>query len=205
MQALVEDLRRRTDKVRLGGGEDSRKRHVARGKLLPRARVRALLDRAHPSSNCRRWPRSTCTTTSAGLGRDHRHRPRQRRRMRDRVQRRHREGRHLLSDDGEEASPRQEVANGERLPCIYLVDSGGANLPQWPDVFPTRIHFGRIFYNQANMSAHGHPAGRGVCVWARARQAAPTCGDERRDGDRAQAGHHFLAGRPGEGRDRAKW
>jgi 3-methylcrotonyl-CoA carboxylase beta subunit len=44
-----------------------------------------------------------------------------------------------------------------RLPCIYLVDSGGANLPQWPEVFPTRPHFGRIFYNQANMSAQGIP------------------------------------------------
>src|SRR5262249_59376407 len=51
----------------------------------------------------------------------------------------------------------QEVAMENRLPCIYLVDSGGANLPQWPEVFPDKTHFGRIFYNQANMSAMGIP------------------------------------------------
>jgi 3-methylcrotonyl-CoA carboxylase beta subunit len=51
----------------------------------------------------------------------------------------------------------QEVAMENRLPCIYLVDSGGANLPQWPEVFPDKTHFGRIFYNQANMSAQGIP------------------------------------------------
>src|SRR5678816_2719231 len=47
----------------------------------------------------------------------------------------------------------QEIARENRLPCIYLVDSGGANLPQWPEVFPDREHFGRIFYNQATLSA----------------------------------------------------
>src|SRR6201997_4080525 len=52
---------------------------------------------------------------------------------------------------------RREVAMENRLPCIYLVDSGGANLPQWPEVFPDKTHFGRIFYNQANMSAMGIP------------------------------------------------
>ena len=51
----------------------------------------------------------------------------------------------------------QEVAEQNHLPCIYLVDSGGANLPEWPEVFPDRDHFGRIFYNQANMSAKGIP------------------------------------------------
>src|SRR5258708_27303585 len=51
----------------------------------------------------------------------------------------------------------QEVARENRLPCLYLVDSGGANLPQWPEVFPDKTHFGRIFYNQANMSAMGVP------------------------------------------------
>ena len=51
----------------------------------------------------------------------------------------------------------QEVAGENNLPCIYLVDSGGANLPQWPEVFPDKNHFGRIFYNQANMSAQGIP------------------------------------------------
>jgi len=51
----------------------------------------------------------------------------------------------------------QEIAQQNRLPCIYLVDSGGANLPTWDEVFPDRDHFGRIFYNQANMSAAGIP------------------------------------------------
>src|SRR3546814_11398642 len=51
----------------------------------------------------------------------------------------------------------QEIAWQNRLPCIYLVDSGGANLPTWDEVFPDKEHFGRIFYNQANMSADGIP------------------------------------------------
>ena len=51
----------------------------------------------------------------------------------------------------------QEIARENRLPCLYLVDSGGANLPQWPEVFPDRDHFGRIFYNQATLSALGIP------------------------------------------------
>jgi 3-methylcrotonyl-CoA carboxylase beta subunit len=80
-----------------------------------------------------------------GAGRDCRHRPRQRRGLHDRLQRRHREGRHLLPDDGEEAPARQEIAAQNRLPCIYLVDSGGANLPNQDEVFPDREHFGRIF------------------------------------------------------------
>ena len=54
----------------------------------------------------------------------------------------------------------QEVALQNRLPCIYLVDSGGAFLPMQDEVFPDREHFGRIFFNQATMSARGHPAGR---------------------------------------------
>ena len=54
----------------------------------------------------------------------------------------------------------QEIALENRLPCVYLVDSGGAFLPLQADVFPDRDHFGRIFYNQARMSAAGHPAGR---------------------------------------------
>ena len=55
----------------------------------------------------------------------------------------------------------QEIARENRLPCIYLVDSGGANLPQWTEVFPDREHFGRIFYNQATLSAAGIAADRG--------------------------------------------
>jgi 3-methylcrotonyl-CoA carboxylase beta subunit len=73
------------------------------------------------------------------------------------VQRRDGEGRHLLSADGEEASPRPGDREENRLPCVYLVDSGGANLPNQDEVFPDREHFGRIFFNQARMSAKGIP------------------------------------------------
>ena len=72
-------------------------------------------------------------------------------------ERRHREGRQLLSADGEKHLRAQEIAAANNLPCVYLVDSGGANLPAQDEVFPDREHFGRIFFNQANMSAAGIP------------------------------------------------
>ena len=79
----------------------------------------------------------------------------------------------------------QEIALENRLPCIYLVDSGGAFLPKQDEVFPDRDHFGRIFFNQARMSARGHPADRlrDGLVHGRRRVRA---GDERRDRDRAR-------------------
>jgi 3-methylcrotonyl-CoA carboxylase beta subunit len=77
--------------------------------------------------------------------------------MPDRLQRRHRQGRHLLPATVKKHLRAQEVAQQNRLPCIYLVDSGGANLPNQDEVFPDRDHFGRIFYNQAQMSAQGIP------------------------------------------------
>ena len=82
----------------------------------------------------------------------------------------------------------QEIAQMNRLPCIYLVDSGGANLPNQDDVFPDREHFGRIFYNQANLERAGHPADRGGdgLVHRRRRLRA---GDERRDDHRQEPGH----------------
>ena len=96
----------------------------------------------------------------------------------------------------------QTVAAENHLPCLYLVDSGGAFLPMQDEVFPDREHFGRIFFNQANLSAQGHPADRGGdgLVHRRRRLRA---GDVRRDRDRAQPGHD-LPRRPaaGEGRDR---
>ena len=96
----------------------------------------------------------------------------------------------------------QEVALHNRLPCIYLVDSGGAFLPLQDDVFPDREHFGRIFFNQATMSQRGIPqiASRDGLVHGRRRVRA---GDERRGRDRPRAGHD-LPRRPaaGEGRDR---
>ena len=96
----------------------------------------------------------------------------------------------------------QEIAAENRLPCVYLVDSGGAFLPLQADVFPDREHFGRIFYNQANLSAAGHRADRrGHGLVHRGRRLRP--GDERRDGHR-QGHRHDLHRRPaaGEGRDR---
>ena len=80
----------------------------------------------------------------------------------------------------------QEIAEQNRLPCIYLVDSGGAFLPLQAEVFPDRDHFGRIFYNQARMSALGHPADRrgDGLVHGRRRLRA---GHERRDDHRATA------------------
>ncbi len=158
MRVQVEDLRRRTDTVRLGGGEESRKRHVSRGKLLPRERVRALLDPGSPFLELsplaaldmydNEAPGSGVIT---GIGRV--------------------SGVEcvIVCNDAtvkggtyypmtvKKHLRAQEVAMENRLPCVYLVDSGGANLPQWPDVFPDKNHFGRIFYNQANMSAQGIP------------------------------------------------
>src|SRR6266404_6281827 len=156
MRALVADLRGRTEKVRLGGGEDSRKRHVSRGKLLPRERVRALLDPGSPFLEL---------SPLAAMGMYDNEAP----------------GSGVITGVGRVSGVEcaivcndatvkggtyypmtvkkhlraQEVAMENRLPCIYLVDSGGANLPQWPEVFPDKTHFGRIFYNQANMSAQG--------------------------------------------------
>jgi len=158
MRGLVDDLRRRTEKVRLGGGDEARKRHIARGKLPPRERVRALLDSGSPFLELsplaaldmydNEAPGSGVIT---GVGRV--------------------SGVEcvVVCNDAtvkggtyypmtvKKHLRAQEVAMENRLPCIYLVDSGGANLPQWPEVFPDKTHFGRIFYNQANMSAMGIP------------------------------------------------
>jgi 3-methylcrotonyl-CoA carboxylase beta subunit len=158
MRALVADLKGRTEKVRLGGGEESRKRHVARGKLLPRERVRALLDPGSPFLELSPLAAMDMYDNEApgsgvitGVGRV--------------------SGVEcvIVCNDAtvkggtyypmtvKKHLRAQEVAMENRLPCLYLVDSGGANLPQWPEVFPDKTHFGRIFYNQANMSAQGIP------------------------------------------------
>ena len=158
MRALVADLKARTEKVRLGGGEESRKRHVARGKLLPRERVRSLLDPGSPFLELSPLAAMDMYDNEApgsgvitGVGRV--------------------SGVEcvIVCNDAtvkggtyypmtvKKHLRAQEVAMENRLPCIYMVDSGGANLPQWPEVFPDKNHFGRIFYNQANMSAQGIP------------------------------------------------
>ena len=158
MRALVDDLRGRVEKVRLGGGEESRKRHVGRGKLLPQERVRALLDPGSPFLELSPLAAMDMYDNEApgagvitGIGRV--------------------SGVEcvIVCNDAtvkggtyypltvKKHLRAQEIAIENRLPCIYLVDSGGANLPQWPEVFPDKTHFGRIFYNQANMSAMGIP------------------------------------------------
>src|ERR1035438_5241970 len=156
MEGLVADLRGLADSVCLGGGKASRDRHVSRGKLLPRDRIQALLDpgsafleigqlAAHGLYG-NEVPSAGIIT---GIGRVS-----------------GRECMIVVNDatvKGGTYFPltvkkhlrAQEIAAQNRLPCVYLVDSGGANLPNQDEVFPDREHFGRIFYNQANMSAAG--------------------------------------------------
>ncbi|MDT0167132.1 carboxyl transferase domain-containing protein [Actinotalea sp. AC32] len=157
-RALVEDLRERLRTAALGGSEASRARHVARGKLLPRDRVDALLDPGSPflelaplAATGMYDDEAPGAGVVAGIGLVH--------------------GRHVLviANDAtvkggtyypmtvKKHLRAQEVALENRLPCIYLVDSGGAYLPMQDEVFPDREHFGRIFYNQARMSAAGVP------------------------------------------------
>ena len=154
MRALVDDLREKTAEVSLGGTAEHRKKHVARGKLLARDRINALLDPGTPFlelSPMAGWGMYNNEVTSGGvvtgIGR---------------VQ-----GIEcmIVANDatvkGGSYFPitvkkhlrAQEIAAQNRLPCVYLVDSGGANLPMQDEVFPDREHFGRIFFNQANMSA----------------------------------------------------
>jgi 3-methylcrotonyl-CoA carboxylase beta subunit len=158
LSALVADLKLRIREIEQGGGETARARHAGRGKLLPRERVRALVD-----------PGSTFLELSqlaaygmyddniaaagiiTGIGRV--------------------SGQEcvIVCNDAtvkggtyypmtvKKHLRAQDIARENKLPCIYLVDSGGANLPNQTDVFPDRDHFGRIFYNQATMSAAGIP------------------------------------------------
>jgi 3-methylcrotonyl-CoA carboxylase beta subunit len=158
MVALVSDLQSRRAKAALGGPERSRERHISRCKLLPRVRVMQLIDPGSPflelsplAANGLYDDDINGAGLITGIGRI--------------------EGRECLvvcndaTIQGGTYYPMtvkkhvraQEVARENRLPCIYLVDSGGANLPQWPDVFPDREHFGRIFFYQAKLSACGIP------------------------------------------------
>ncbi len=155
-RALAEDLRARTAKAALGGSHTARQRHTARGKLLPRERVNRLLDAGSPfleigalAANGLYGDEAPGAGIIAGIGRVM-----------------GREAMILANDatvKGGAYFPMtvkkhlraQEIAQQNRLPCLYLVDSGGANLPHQADVFPDRDHFGRIFFNQAQMSADG--------------------------------------------------
>ncbi len=158
LQTAVGDLRDKVAEIERGGGERSRERHVSRGKLLPRDRVRVLLDEGSPFVEFSQFaayemyddviPAGGIIT---GIGRV--------------------SGREcvvVVNDatvKGGTYYPMtvkkhlraQEIARENNLPCIYLVDSGGANLPQQAGIFPDREHFGRIFYNQATMSSQGIP------------------------------------------------
>ena len=158
MSALVDDLRAKIDQAAAGGGEAARAKHVARGKLLPRERVRTLLDAGSPFLELSQLAalnmydnEAPCAGVITGIGRVN-----------------GQECVVVVNDatvKGGTYFPMtvkkhlraQEIAAQNNLPCIYLVDSGGANLPTWEEVFPDREHFGRIFYNQANMSAAGIP------------------------------------------------
>ncbi|MEE2521778.1 carboxyl transferase domain-containing protein [Pseudarthrobacter sp. J75] len=152
--ALAEELHERLQATAQGGPAASRERHLARGKLLPRERIEQLLDNGSPfleiaplAANGLYNDESPGAGVIAGIGLVH--------------------GRHVLviSNDAtvkggtyypltvKKHLRAQEIALENRLPCIYLVDSGGAFLPKQDEVFPDRDHFGRIFYNQARMSA----------------------------------------------------
>jgi len=156
MRALVNDLRQQVARATLGGDARAREKHAARGKLLPRERVRTLLDPGSPFLEVGQLAAHGMYDDEApsagiitGIGRV--------------------SGREcvIVANDAtvkggtyfpltvKKHLRAQEIAAQNRLPCIYLVDSGGANLPNQDDVFPDREHFGRIFFNIANMSAAG--------------------------------------------------
>ena len=158
LRGLVADLREKAAQVAQGGGDAARAKHTARGKLLPRDRVDHLLDPGTPFleiGQLAAWGMydgdAPCAGVIAGIGR---------------VQ-----GIEcmIVANDAtvkggtyypmtvKKHLRAQEIAGENHLPCIYLVDSGGAFLPRQDEVFPDRDHFGRIFYNQANLSARGIP------------------------------------------------
>ncbi len=158
MAALVADLRAKIALIEQGGGETTRAKHSGRGKLLPRDRVRALLDPGSPFlefSQLAAFGMYDDNIAAAGI-------------ITGIGQVAGRECVIVCNDatvKGGTYYPMtvkkhlraQDIARENGLPCLYLVDSGGANLPNQYDVFPDRDHFGRIFYNQATMSAQGIP------------------------------------------------
>ncbi|MES2288508.1 MAG: carboxyl transferase domain-containing protein [Pseudomonadota bacterium] len=157
-RALRDELWDKVGTAALGGNEKSRERHTARGKLLPRERVERVLDSGSPfleigqlAANGMYGEDIPGAGVIAGIGRV--------------------SGRQcmIVANDAtvkggtyypmtvKKHLRAQEIAIENRLPCLYLVDSGGANLPNQAEVFPDREHFGRIFFNQANMSAKRIP------------------------------------------------
>ena len=156
--ALVDKLREIDDYIMQGGPERSRERHVGRGKLLPRDRIRQLLDEDSHFLEVGRqaaWQVYSDDVPSAGIITG--------------IGRIHGIECMLVANDAtvkggtyypltvKKHLRAQEIAVQNRLPCLYLVDSGGAFLPRQDEVFPDRDHFGRIFFNQAQLSAAGIP------------------------------------------------
>lgn len=158
MAEAVDLIRVAADTAARGGGENARERHVTRGKILPRERVSRILDAGSPFLEVGLFAAHDMYDGTApgaglitGIGRI--------------------EGQEcmIVCNDAtvkggtyfpmtvKKHLRAQEIAESNHLPCVYLVDSGGANLPNQDEVFPDRDHFGRIFYNQANMSARGIP------------------------------------------------
>ncbi|OCG93555.1 methylcrotonoyl-CoA carboxylase, partial [Xanthomonas euvesicatoria] len=158
MRAVIDDLRHTLARTARGGSDAARAKHTARGKLLARERIDALLDPGSPllelaplAAHGMYDDQVPCAGVVAGIGRV--------------------SGVEcvIVANDAtvkggtyypmtvKKHLRAQEIAQQNRLPCIYLVDSGGAFLPLQDEVFPDRDHFGRIFYNQANLSANGIP------------------------------------------------
>jgi 3-methylcrotonyl-CoA carboxylase beta subunit len=158
LRAAVDELRSEMARTALGGGDKARTRHTERGKLLPRERIRALLDPGSPflelsplAAHGMYDGAAPCAGVITGIGRVH--------------------GTEVLviANDAtvkggtyfpmtvKKHLRAQEIALENRLPCLYLVDSGGAFLPLQDEVFPDREHFGRIFFNQAQLSSRGIP------------------------------------------------
>ena len=189
MKGLVADLRAKLDVAMQGGSEEARARHVTRGKLLARERIDLLLDPGTPflelsplAAHGMYGGDVHSASLITGIGRV--------------------SGREcvIIANDAtikggtyypmtvKKHLRAQEIARENHLPCVYLVDSGGAFLPLQDEIFPDERHFGRIFYNQARMSARRHSPdrhrhgllhrGRGLCA-----------GDVGREHHRAQPGH----------------
>ncbi len=161
MRALTDDLNQKLKQVQLGGGEAARSKHLARGKLLPRDRVTQLLDpgspflEVAPMAAMGMYPDKDGSDSAPAAG------------LITGIGRINGVECMIVCNDAtvkggtyypltvKKHLRAQEIAQQNQLPCIYLVDSGGANLPNQDEVFPDRDHFGRIFFNQAQMSAKG--------------------------------------------------
>ena len=210
MRELIDDLRARLDEVKLGGGDDARIKHLKRDKMLPRDRIATLID--HDSHFLELSPlaahgmyegQAPCGGIVTGIGRVM---------GRDVM---------LVVNDAtvkggtyfpitvKKHLRAQEIALENHLPCIYLVDSGGAFLPLQDEVFPDRDHFGRIFYNQARLSAANIPqiaVVMGSCTAGGA--YVPAMSDEsiivKEQGTIFLGGPPLVKPRPGKSRTRSR-